>query len=146
MIMGTRPVWIILCSLALAPDAGAQAPGDSAKIRQVIESYVVGWREADVERLSQVLDTEEGVILWPSGAPGAEVLNGLTFGEVLARGRRPNPEYGVKWGILSLDIGDGSMAVAKVDISRSGGSYIDYLVLYKLARRWRIVTKTYVVR
>jgi len=36
--------------------------------------------------------------------------------------------------------------VAKVDIAREGGAYVDYLVLYKLGVGWRIVTKTYVVR
>ena len=70
----------------------------------------------------------------------------MTCGEILARGRRPNAEYGIESEILSLDVVDGSLAVAKVEISREGGSYVDYLVLYRLASGWRIVTKTFVSR
>jgi Putative lumazine-binding len=38
------------------------------------------------------------------------------------------------------------LAVAKLSISRAGGSYVDYLVLEKIASDWRIVTKTWVTR
>jgi hypothetical protein len=38
------------------------------------------------------------------------------------------------------------LSVAKVDIERSAGSYIDYLVMYKFGEQWRIVNKTFVDR
>lgn len=126
--------------------ATGQATADSVQIREIVEGYIVGWRTADEDLLSQVFATDRGVLLWPSGDRGQEVLNGMTFGEILARGRRPNQAYGTTWSIRELDIVDGKLAVAKVDIARDGGSYIDYLVLYKLSDGWRIVTKTYVVR
>jgi len=126
--------------------AAAQVGADSVEIRDVVEDYIVGWRTADEALLASAFATDQGVILWPSGDPGEETLNGMTFGDVLARGRRPNPAYGERWRILALDIVDGELAVAKIDISREGGSYVDYLVLYKLGGGWRIVAKTYVVR
>jgi len=124
----------------------AQTPNDSSQVAQVVHDYIVGWRNGDLELLAQVFDPEEGVVLWASGGEGAEKLNGMTFGEIIARGSRPHATYGLESQILSLDVVDGKLAVAKVHISRSGGSYVDYLVLYKSDRGWRIVTKTFVTR
>lgn len=143
--IGTTMLTLSLAAAGSAPGA-AQAGADSVEIREVVEGYIVGWRTADEALLAQVFATDQGVILWPSGDPGEETLSGMTFGDLLARGRRPNPAYGESWRIRELDIVDGKLAVAKVDISREGGSYVDYLVLYKLGGGWRIVTKTYVVR
>ncbi len=136
----------LVCALHGPGPVLAQSVPDSVQIHEVIEGYIVGWRTADANLLSRVFATDRGVLLWPSGDPGAETLNGMTFEDILARGRRPNPAYGEQWKIRALDIVDGKLAVAKVDISREGGSYVDYLVLYKLGVGWRIVTKTYVVR
>ena len=69
----------------------------------------------------------------------------MTFGEVIERGRK-NPEYGLEWQVLALDVVDGTVAVAKVEISRKDGSYVDFLVLYMIAEEWRIVNKTFAVR
>ena len=136
----------LACGIAGPTNLSAQTQNDSTEVAQVVQDYILGWRNGDVELLSQVFDPEEGVLLWPSGGEGAEKLNGMTFSEILARGSRPNASYGLESQILSLDVVDGKLAVAKVDISRSGGSYVDYLVLYKLDRGWRIVTKTFVSR
>ena len=140
-------------SLALACFAGwmpgaveGQDASETDAITETIERYVVGWRNGDLELLADAFATEDGVVLWRTGEAGQESLGGMTFGDILERGSRPNPEYGKDWEILSLDVVDGQLAVAKVDISRRGGSYVDYLVLYKLGNGWRIVTKTFVAR
>ena len=70
----------------------------------------------------------------------------MTFSEVLARGSRPQPEYGLRYEIQALDVIDDRLAVARVEQSRKGGSYVDVLVLYRIAGEWRIVTKTFVSR
>ena len=127
------------------PGLAAQSVSDEDRIRTVLEHYVIGWREGDVERLGKIFAADEGRILWLSGNPGHETLTSMTFGQALQR-HRPQPEYGRTWNILALDVVDGRLAVAKLDISRDGGSYIDYLVLQKIAGEWRIVTKTFVVR
>ena len=127
------------------PGLRAQSTSDEERIRSVLEQYVTGWRDGDVERLGRIFATDEGRILWLAGNPGQETLRSMTFGEALQR-RRPQPEYGRTWSILALDVVDGQLAMAKLDISREGGSYIDYLVLQKIAGEWRIVTKTFVVR
>ncbi len=140
-------VALALCAggVGLTP-AEAQDTADSLAVARVVEQYVVGWRTADHELLADVFATEEGVLLWPSGEAGEEALNGMTFAEILGREPRPNASYGEEWRILELDVVDGALAMAKVEISRTGGSYIDYLLLYRLAPGWRIVTKTFVSR
>jgi hypothetical protein len=139
-------VLVCVClTTVYTPELRAQSSTDEQRIRAVLEEYVTGWREGDVERLGRIFAVDEGRILWLSGNPGQETLMSMTFGQALQR-RRPQPEYGQTWRILTLDVVDEQLAVAKLDISRAGGSYVDYLVLQKIAGEWRIVTKTYVVR
>lgn len=143
--------WVIVSflvagALATPNRSAAQEAGDSAAVSAVVEEYVRGWREGDVEALADVFEPAEGVLLWTSGGAGAARLNGMTFQEILDRGSRPNPSYGLETTIEHIDVVDGQLAVARVFISRSGGSYTDYLVLYKLDAGWRIVTKTFVSR
>lgn len=147
MKMGALWVCSMMCLMGGdAMNLTGQESSDVERIRETIERYVVGWRTGDLELLGEVFAVDEGVVLWRTGDAGQEALDGMTFGEILARGSRQNPKYGEPWEILSLDVVDKQLAVAKVDISRNGGSYVDYLVLYKLAEGWRIVTKTFVTR
>jgi hypothetical protein len=128
LLFGLRPQAIL-----------SQESTDEAAIRHVLADYVSGWREADVERLAGVLAQEA------TAESGEEELRSMTFDDVLER-RRPQPHYGLEWDVLALDVVDRKVAVAKLDISRSGGSYVDFLVLYKIAGEWRIVNKTFAVR
>ena len=118
---------------------------DESRIREILADYVVGWREGDAERLARVFDLDAGTVMWTSSRTGEEKLSSMTFREILAR-QKPRPEYGLQWRVLSLDVVDGRAAVAKLEISRKGGSYIDFLVCHKIADRWKIVNKTFAVR
>ena len=143
--------WLLVSVLTAGATIGAsetqaQTPSDSAAVAEVVMEYVRGWREGDVEALADVFEPSEGVLLWTSGGAGADRLNGMTFQEILDRGSRPNPSYGLETTIEHIDVVDAKLAVARVYISREGGSYTDYLVLYKLDVGWRIVTKTFVSR
>lgn len=146
---GPRWTWVALVLGVVAStgvEAAAQQPTAESQIRETVERYVVGWREGDLERLANAFSAETGVVLWRSGDPGEEMLAGMTFADILARGSRPNPDYGTEWDIVELDIVDDQLAVARVDIARRDARYTDVLVLYRLAEGWRIVTKTFVVR
>lgn len=135
---------VLALTLLMVPTSQAQETTDETQLRELVEGYIVGWREADTERLRDVFD-EAGHILWVSTNADAETLNARTFADVLKR-RKKQPEYGLDWEILNLDIVDGKLAVAKVHISRKGGSYIDFLVCQRIDDQWRIVNKTFVVR
>lgn len=136
------PFLVLFSSVGLSI-AEAQPATDSDVIHRVIEDYVVGWREADIQRLTRAFEVKEGRILWTSNTPEGEVLGSMTFGEALER-RKEQPAYGSKWDIVELDIVENKLAVAKVFISTKKGHYIDYLVLQKIGEQWKIVIKTYV--
>ncbi|HSR69064.1 MAG TPA: nuclear transport factor 2 family protein [Acidobacteriota bacterium] len=132
--------------LVIGLGLGALGQGsDQDQLEQLLEDYVAGWREADVKRLEKVFALEEGRVMWVSDASGQETLSSMTFAQVLER-RKPQPEYGLEWSILSLDVVGGRLAVAKVRISRAGGSYIDFLVCQKIADRWKIINKTFLTQ
>lgn len=135
----------IMVALLSGRVPASQFDSHQQAVRAVLEDYVVGWRDGDVDRLADVF-APNGAVTWPSGSGADAVLNTMTFEQVLARGRRPQPEYGREWRVESLDVLDDGLAVARLYISRSGGHYIDYLTLYRIGDRWRIVSKTYVMR
>lgn len=137
----------VLGCVSLSGTLESNVPNNEDKqVRQVIQDYVQGWREADKQQLSRVFALENGHLIWISGERGSEQVQSMSFEDIVARDKRPNPEYGRHTEILSLDIVDDKLAIAKVEISYSKGSYIDYLVLYKVGDDWRIVTKTFVTR
>ncbi len=148
MTKRTLPICFVLAALAVAPAAAAMPPAgtDEKAIRAIIADYVQGWREADPKRLSRVFALEEGRVLWLAERSGKQVLASRTFEKILQRPRKAQPEYGLEWEVLDLDVIDGKLASAKVRISRRGGSYIDLLLLHKIEDEWRIVTKTFVSR
>jgi Zn ribbon nucleic-acid-binding protein len=118
---------------------------DEQQIRAVLNDYIVGWREGNVEKLSGIFAHDEGRVQWVSERDGREVLNAMTFGDVLKQ-QKARPAYGLQWRVLDLDIIDNELAVAKLQISRSNGHYIDFLILQKINDRWRIINKTFVTR
>lgn len=146
-MMRNGTMMVLACAALMGPTLlQAQTPSDSVAVANVVMNYVTGWREGDAEALAEVFALNDGVVLWTSGDDEAAQLNGMTFQQILDRGRRPNPSYGLETTIEEIDVVDGKLAVARVHISRAGGSYTDIFLLYKLEQGWRIVTKTYVTR
>lgn len=70
----------------------------------------------------------------------------MSFRDIVARGKAAGPSYGSDVEILSVDVADDTVAVVKVEIAFHGGTYIDYLTLYKVDHAWKIVAKTFVTR
>jgi hypothetical protein len=46
------------------PGLRAESTSDEERIRSVLEQYVTGWRDGDVERLGRIFATDDGRILW----------------------------------------------------------------------------------
>jgi hypothetical protein len=139
---------LTISAMALSIWAGAsiaQVPTDKEAIHQVLEDYIVGWRDGNAELLSRAFATESGTIMWVGSQDDQQVLQSMTFEAAIARGKS-NSSYGLEWQVLSLDVVDSSVALAKLDISRSRGSYIDFLTLYKIDGSWKIVNKVFASR
>ena len=140
---------VVGCAPAVGPStsSGADAPvsADSSAVAAAVQRYVVGWRDGDLEALSEVLDPSWRVY-WSADEDGRQVVRDMTVDELVARGSRPNPSYGLDTRIERLRVLDGAVAYADVSISRSGGSYLDHLVFYRKPDGWKMVIKTFVVR
>ena len=136
----------ILVCFPLTAFAEIASEDDEAAIRHVVAEYVAGWREGDVERLSEVFDLDHGHIIWRSGEGNEQTIGSVTFREALEN-RKSNPGYGEPYRIEHIDIVDGYLAVARFNVERAGkASYIDYFTLYKSNGRWKIVTKAFTHR
>jgi hypothetical protein len=58
-------VLVCVCLPAVyTPGLRAQSTSDEERIRSVLEQYVTGWRDGDVERLGRIFATDDGRILW----------------------------------------------------------------------------------
>lgn len=75
----------IMTALLSGTLTARQATNDNKAVRGVLENYVVGWREADLDKLGHVF-ASNGMIMWVSEGSDAEILNTLTFEQSLSRG------------------------------------------------------------
>ncbi len=138
---------VVPLALSLPSASGAGASEEKDELRQVIDDYIVGWREGDSEILSRVFELEHGYVIWvTSDENGTSRVDSMSFRDIVARGKAAGESYGSRVEILSLDVTDDKVAAAKVAIAFRGGTYIDHLTLYKVDHAWKIVAKTFVVR
>ncbi len=147
--MNTRVLGLCLVGIFLfgiqTSSVLAQETTDKELIHKMLSNYVEGWREGDEAKLRSVFALDEGRVVWIATADGKEKLQAMTFEKIVQRGKK-QPAYGLEWDILALDIIDGRLAVAKLEISRKGGSYVDILTCHKIEGQWRIVNKAFVTR
>jgi hypothetical protein len=107
--------------------------------------FVRGWREGNVDLLSSVVAMEEGRITWVSGNGADERVSSMTFRAAIER-NRAHPEYGRDgWELQALDIVGDELAMAKLKIPEGDTVNIDYMVCYRVAGAWRIVSNTFVI-
>ena len=116
------------------------------ELRSVMDDFVRGWREGDAELLSSVVDMDEGRITWVAGQGADEQVGSMTFAAAVAR-NRTHPEYGRSgWELASLDVVDDQLAFAKLRIPEGDVVNIDFMVCYRVAGEWRIVSNTFVIQ
>lgn len=144
-----RMILLVALSLALpfsAWSATAQEGTHEEDVRRVLADFVRGWREGNAELLSRVLALDEGRITWVSGQGDDQRVGAMTFGDAVARDRK-HPNYGSDgWDVVSLDVVGDELAVAKLRIPEGDVINIDYLVCYRVAGEWRIVSNTFVIQ
>lgn len=145
----TRWMWTLPLLVGVAPLSGqvvAQEVAGRSELRSVMDDFVRGWREGDAELLSRVVDMDEGRITWVSGQGANEQVESMTFAAAVAR-NRTHPEYGRDgWELVSLDVVDDGLAFAKLRIPEGDAVSIDFMVCYRVAGTWRIVSNTFVIQ
>lgn len=144
-----RYTYLTLFSALLAGGgniASADEATEEDAIRYVVNEYIVGWREGDIERLSKVMELDNGHIIYRSGDGADDPILSVTWGEALKKGRQ-NPGYGEPYEIVDLNIIQDDLANAIVEIQWPGRTtYIDNLVLYKHGDNWKIILKSFTAK
>lgn len=116
------------------------------ELTRFLGDFVRGWREGDAQVLGRVLALDEGRITWVSGQGKDQKVGSMTFRAAVDRNRK-HPEYGKEgWKILTLDVAGDELAFAKLEIPEGDVVNIDFLVCYRVAGDWRIVSNTFVIQ
>ena len=126
--------------------AQPRASEDEAAIRDVLDRYVVNWREGNGEGLSKVFELDNGYVIWTSGEGDAESVGSMSFADIVARDKGPVERYGHTMKILTIDVVDEQLATAHFEVGFAKGSYTNVFTLYKVGAEWKVVTKTFVTR
>ena len=125
--------------------AGTGTSADYASVHAVIDSYFEGARTATSAPFEKAWELENGRIVLVRQKDGVDGVVSVPIRDAIKRWTSKPAEE--SWGkVLSIDIVDGRMAAAIVEMLYRGHVYIDLLSLYKINGDWKIVNKTFVRR
>jgi len=118
---------------------------DESAVRAAVESYFEGARTGTAGPFEKAWDLETGRMVYVRERDGVEALHSVPIREAIKHWTAGPP--GESWGkIQSIDMIDGKMAIANVEMLFHGTIYLDLLSLYKVDGTWKIVNKTFVRR
>lgn len=121
-------------------------------VTKTIENYFYGYINRDASLLFQAFDLENGTMKVPKKENGVTVgFRNRYFKEVVPKwgNRKKLPKAQLdncKLDILSLEVIDDQMAIAKISMKVDTVIYIDLLSVQKIDGDWKITNKTYTVR
>lgn len=142
--MKTMP-FLLVAALAIAPPSPLEAQDARAEVEAIVDDFVRGWRDGDAETLNRVFALDAGFVQWVSGQGDEQQASAMTFRDIVARDKT-HPNYGLPhYEILSLDVVENRMAFAKVAIPDGETMNYDYLVMFRVADSWKIMSNTFVV-
>lgn len=125
--------------------ANEKAGDDESAVRAAVESYFEGARTGTAGPFEEAWDLETGRMVYVREKDGVEALHSVPIREAIKHWTAG--PAGESWGkIHSIDIIDGKMAVAKIEMLYHGTIYVDLLSLYEVNGTWKIVNKTFVRR
>ena len=116
---------------------------EHAAVHAAVDGYLDGVAKADAALLERVWDLDQGRMVFVRARDGNETVVDVPIRDAIQRwtSRTPDPSSG---RVLSINIIDGRMALAQVDMVYGPHHYVDLLSLYKVNGAWKIVNKTFV--
>ena len=124
--------------LALATEARAQSPADSAAIKQAALDYIEGWYEGNAERMERALHPELAKRIVRTNKEGYSSLGQMSAMSLVQGVRRgggkETPKEKQQKDVTILDVFENAASVKVV-----ASDWIDYLHLAKAGGRWVIV-------
>ena len=138
-----------VCALVIVAGLITLADGannNDKEIRDVIELYFKGAATSEAHYFEKAFDVPNAHMkyVWKDES-GKESVKIVPIADAIKGWTSRPPEK--SWGkILSVDLVDDKMAVAKIEMLYRGTIYVDLLSLYKIGEEWKIVNKVFVNR
>ncbi|MCI0490914.1 MAG: nuclear transport factor 2 family protein [Blastocatellia bacterium] len=145
-----RTLTAFVCALVIGASliafAAVGASNDDKEIRDVVELYFKGAATSEAHYFEKAFDVANAHMKYVTkDQSGKEMVRIVPITDAIKGWTSRPPEK--SWGkILSLDLVDDKMAVAKVEMLYRGTIYVDLLSLYKINGEWKIVNKVFVSR
>ncbi|MCU0437515.1 MAG: nuclear transport factor 2 family protein [Raineya sp.] len=123
---------------------------DKRLIQEALDNYFQGYIENDSVILKKSFELQHGHMKGVMKSQASQdSLWARNFDGVVRRWATKTPFTDVQkkksyYKILSIDIVENKMAVAKIKIQLAERLFIDYLSLYKINGTWKIVNKIFV--
>ncbi len=126
------------------PEAARHAPTDEVarEVRHLVQQYFDLLYTSNLDLFDSVFDGQAQLygladgapVVWPAAKYRA-IINGRESPQALGATREEE--------IIQLDFASPTQAFAKVKVRINKMLFLDYLTALKLAKGWRIVSKTY---
>ncbi|HJU54578.1 MAG TPA: nuclear transport factor 2 family protein [Pyrinomonadaceae bacterium] len=124
--------------LALAREARAQSPADTAAIKQAALDYIEGWYEGNAERMERALHPELAKRIVRTSKEGWSSLGQMSAMSLVQGTRRgggkETPKEKQQKDVTILDVFENAASVKVV-----ASDWVDYLHMAKSNGRWVIV-------
>lgn len=147
-----RTGYLTILLLLLPFLMNAQAKSDEVQaVVEVIENYFDGYVDRDLDKLNLAFDTENGAMKVRSKtAEGQEAYQNVFFQDLIPKWAARAPlsnevRDNSSLRILTIDITDGQMAAAKIEMKIGDTIYIDVLSIQHFNQEWKITNKMFVV-
>jgi len=124
---------------------------DTQLIISTIENYFNGYIERDSHQLNKAFDTQNGTMKVPTKTKDGKVnFENKYFSDIIPKWssrERLSPSIldNCSLEILNVDIIEGRMSTAKINMKVDNTTYIDVLSLQKINQEWKITNKMYVI-
>ena len=132
--------------LAANPVHSSSQDSDVAGVERAIELYFEAARTHDAELFEEAFDVPNAHLKALRSRPGEpDEVRVVPIRDAIASWvlGEPEPSSG---RILSIDVLDGKLATATLEIVFKGRTYVDVMSLYRVSGQWKIVNKVYVSR
>lgn len=134
---------IVLALAALGLNTRSESAREYAAVHAAVDGYLNGVATASAATLEQVWNLDHGRMVFVHERDGVAAVAEVPIRDAIARwtSRKPESSSGK---VTAIDVIDGRMAVALVDMTHGPHHYIDVLSLYKVDGEWKIVNKCFV--
>jgi len=138
-------VALCILSLPMISTAKSVTGKEYQAVVNTAYNYFNGAANGDQKLLSKAFDLEFGHVKMISvnKDTGKETIRTVSLKEFSGYFKKETKDTWVA-NILSVDIVDDKMAMVKLDFDTPKTHYIDYLVMYKRDKEWRIINKTFI--